>query len=122
MKVNPFLLVIAILSGATANADQPVVPGDESITQVLLSPAGSHIAMVRESDAEDAVFVLDRARKKVVGRVLLPATTSVDQIGWADDQTLVIGTAKESSDTGLPMSAGQLKLMVLSSLATCSWP
>ena len=93
MKTRLLLLAITTLYATNLWPDQPVVLGEESIGQVLISPSGTHLAMVREAAQGDAVFVVNKARKKVLGRYLLPEQTHIHQIGWVDDSSLVVEVA-----------------------------
>ena len=114
MRARIFILTALLLSAGNLWADQPVVLGEESIGQVLISPSGSHLVMVREAAKGDAVFIVNKARKKVEGRFLLPEQTFVHRIGWVGSESLVVEVTTSSGTAFQPQAeAGRLSLLTL---------
>lgn len=108
-----FLLALPFAGNAPAAAAPPPVEVYSKPAQVepgsfVISPTGSHLAMIAPQDDRSSLIILDRATNKMTANITPQKGQYINQYWWVSDNRVVLSMAEKEGGFATPFSTGEL--------------
>jgi dipeptidyl aminopeptidase/acylaminoacyl peptidase len=108
-----FLLALPFNGQALAATQPPPIENFTKPAQVetgsfVLSPTGSHIAMIAPQNDRSSLVIIDRATNKMSANITPQKGQYISQYWWVNDSRVVITIAEKEGGFATPFSTGEL--------------
>jgi dipeptidyl aminopeptidase/acylaminoacyl peptidase len=108
-----FLLALLFTEIASAASAPPPVDTYTKPAQVepgsfVISPTGSHLAMIAPQDDRSSLVILDRATNKMTANITPQKGQYINQYWWVSDNRIVLSMAEKEGGFATPFSTGEL--------------